>query len=196
VPSLGYRYDRRSAGQREQPKLIRSMKSKTSALTLSAATAVLALGSLSPAMAVDRSDLVHDARRLEAAADALVETFIDDLEDRYDLSNRSPEIRLLDELEHVAADARKLVQKSSRGAVGSLDRDVVHLRQVMARVRQLSRQADVDRRTRSMMSNVLRAYDRMEETFDRVVDTRSRDRGHSHDDDRRYEVAERGRQRH
>lgn len=165
------------------------MKSKTSALTLSAALGVLALGSLSPAMAVDRSDLVHDARRLEAAADALVETFIVDLEDRYNLSRRSPEVQLLRELQHVADDAGKLLKKANcTTPLRAVDRDVVHLRQVINNVRQLSRVADVDRRTRSMMLNVLRAYDRMEETFDLVVAANNRHRGRGfdhHDDDRR-----------
>lgn len=156
------------------------MKSKTPALTLSA-VAVLTLGMLSSAMAVDRSDLVHDAHRLEASTDALMEVYINDLVDRHNLSRRSPEAQVANAIEDLQRDvARFLKRASCTTPLNAMHRDLGDLTRDVTRVRQLAHHANLDRRTRSAMNAMVRDFQRMEDTFDRVVAVANR-RGHDRD---------------
>ena len=111
-----------------------------------------------------------------------METYINDLVDRRNLSRRSPEAQVADAIEDLQRDVARFLKRASCSTpTNALHRDVGDLGREVDRVRQLAHHADLDRRTRSAMNAMVREFHRMEETFDRVVAVTD-SRGHDRDD--------------
>ncbi|MEM7010493.1 MAG: hypothetical protein AAF585_03315 [Verrucomicrobiota bacterium] len=141
--------------------------SKTKSLILAAAGLLVA--SATPAMAIDRGDLIPRADRLEHCADLLLESFIANIEDRRARPSavEGQVIAAMKDVFRVSVQLKKDVRCTT--PLSTMQKRLMEVNSDIRRIKRLTSCVYLDGDTRVVLNETVKAYDRFESDLDRLV---------------------------